>query len=71
MEVIGKTIKSFNVSPLTGKTIEVTNYPFRRRSEEEISFAFKIKTLRKTEIEVAKVPLPLFNIDLTFKLLNF
>ncbi|KAJ3121663.1 Cilia- and flagella-associated protein 43 [Nowakowskiella sp. JEL0407] len=53
MEVCGQSIKSFHPDPLTGKLIDVTNFPQRKRSEIEISLINKIKVARKVQIMVA------------------
>ncbi len=55
MEVMGRSVKSFNPDPMTGKLIEVTNYPIRVRRAQEVNLANKIKLLRHTQLEVAKV----------------
>jgi hypothetical protein len=54
MKVVGQSVKSFNLDPLTGSIMEVLNYPLRIRTEDEESAIGKIKLLRKTEMLVDK-----------------
>ncbi|KAJ3194324.1 Cilia- and flagella-associated protein 43 [Irineochytrium annulatum] len=50
MEVIGQSIKSFRNDPVTTRIIEVTNYPIRKRAEEELDRVSKVKVLRKAQL---------------------
>lgn len=54
MAVVGQSVKSFNLDPLTGNIMQVLNYPLRIRTEEERSAISKILLLRKTELLVDK-----------------
>lgn len=52
MEVVGKSIISFNPDSLTGGFIEITNYPLLKRVPEEITLVEKIKLRRKIQKNV-------------------
>lgn len=52
MEVVGQSIKSFKENHLTQKIIDVTNYPIRKRSKDQMAIISKIKRLRAVEIHV-------------------
>ena len=54
MEVMGQSIKSFNVDPMIGRTLETTNYPLRKRSRSEKEDIEKIKRLRKVKLLVSR-----------------
>ena len=53
MEVIGQSIKSFHPDPVTVRTIDVPNYPIRKRSSHELEKIAKIKRLRKIQLLVS------------------
>ena len=53
MSEIGKSIKSFNPDTVTGKILEVTNYPLRKRNQEEIAKAAKVRRLRGIQLLVS------------------
>ena len=53
MEEIGKSIKSFNADTITCKTLEVTNYPIRKRTKDEISRISKIRRIRGVQLLVS------------------
>jgi len=52
MSVVGKTIKSFKENKLTGKKIKVTNYPLRKKSENEQRTINRIIQMRKNQIKI-------------------
>jgi hypothetical protein len=52
MEEIGQSIKTFKENPVTTKTLEVTNYPIRKRSTEELKRVDLVKLLRRTNLLV-------------------
>lgn len=53
MSEIGRSIKSFNPDTITCRTMEVTNYPIRLRSQEEIFKISKIRRLRGIQLLVS------------------
>ncbi|KAJ1561938.1 Cilia- and flagella-associated protein 43, partial [Nowakowskiella sp. JEL0078] len=55
MEVIGQSVKSFRPDQLTGKIIDVTNYPIRKRISTEVITVNKIKFARKTQLTVSQM----------------
>lgn len=50
---IGRSIKSFYPDGITCRTLEVTNYPIRRRDQNEISKIAKIRRLRGIQLLVS------------------
>ncbi|OUM69573.1 hypothetical protein PIROE2DRAFT_57303 [Piromyces sp. E2] len=52
MSVVGKTIKSFKENKLTGKKINVTNYPLRKKSDKEQKTLNKMIHLRKNQLKI-------------------
>ncbi|KAI8612803.1 hypothetical protein BC830DRAFT_1230957 [Chytriomyces sp. MP71] len=50
MEVIGGCIKSFHADPTTTKTTEVTNYPIKNKSTQEIQNIERVRLLRKIQL---------------------
>lgn len=52
MDVVGQSVKSFKENILTRKILEVTNYPIKKRTKEELYMAMKIKRLRAAEVKV-------------------
>ncbi|KAJ3212328.1 Cilia- and flagella-associated protein 43 [Dinochytrium kinnereticum] len=58
MEVIGQSVKSFRLDPVTTRIIEVTNYPISKRSNDEKARIARVKLLRKTQLLVASMTKP-------------
>ncbi|KAI9330069.1 hypothetical protein BDR26DRAFT_825041 [Obelidium mucronatum] len=52
MEVIGASIKSFRPDPTTTKIAEVTNFPIKKKTAQEIQRIEKVKILRKIQLHV-------------------
>jgi len=52
MSVIGKTIKSFKENNLTGKKIKVTNYPLRKKSDNEQRTINKMIQMRRNQLRI-------------------
>ena len=52
MDIVGHSIKSFNLDPITNKLSEVTNYPIRKLPKDELSQINKIKRLRRVQLAV-------------------
>lgn len=52
MEVIGQSVKSFHVDPVTTRITEVSNYPIRKRSEEEVRGVEMVRLLRRSQMMV-------------------
>ncbi|KAJ3048620.1 Cilia- and flagella-associated protein 43, partial [Rhizophlyctis rosea] len=52
MEVIGQSVKSFHVDPVTTRITEVSNYPIRKRSEEENRSVERVRLLRRAQMMV-------------------
>ncbi|KAJ3016739.1 UNVERIFIED_CONTAM: Cilia- and flagella-associated protein 43, partial [Siphonaria sp. JEL0065] len=52
MEVIGASIKSFRPDPTTTRIAEVTNFPIKKKSPQEIQRIEKVKILRKIQLHV-------------------
>ncbi|KAJ3099331.1 Cilia- and flagella-associated protein 43 [Phlyctochytrium planicorne] len=63
MEVIGQSVKSFRPDPVTTRTIEVTNFPISKRSEEEKARVARIKLLRKVQLLFAFATKPKKNLN--------
>lgn len=58
MKVVGQSIKSFNIDPLTNRNFAVTNYPIRKTSTKEDELVSRIKTIRKTQLQISKDTAP-------------
>lgn len=52
MEVVGQSIKSFHIDPVTSRIIDAPNFPIRKRSPKELHAISKVKRLRKVQILV-------------------
>ncbi len=52
MSVVGKTIKSFKENKLTKKKIKVTNYPLRKKTENEQRTIKRIIQMRKNQLKI-------------------
>ena len=50
--MIGQSVKSFHVDPVTTRITEVENYPIRKRSEEEEKRVERIRLLRRAQMMV-------------------
>ncbi|KAI8899961.1 WD40-repeat-containing domain protein [Globomyces pollinis-pini] len=52
MDTIGQSVKSFKIDSMIGRLLEVTNYPIRHRSIQEIRKIDNIKRLRRIQLDV-------------------
>lgn len=52
MTTVGQSIRSFNTDSVTGKAIEVQNYPIRKQPEDDAQRIKKIKLLRRVQLMV-------------------
>ncbi|KAJ3398855.1 Cilia- and flagella-associated protein 43 [Chytriomyces hyalinus] len=50
MEVIGASIKSFHPDPTTKKIVEVTNFPIKKKTPQQIQKIERVRLLRKIHI---------------------
>ncbi|KAJ3037135.1 Cilia- and flagella-associated protein 43 [Rhizophlyctis rosea] len=52
MEVVGQSVKSFHVDPVTTRVVEVANYPIRKRTQREVENVERIRLLRRSQMIV-------------------
>jgi hypothetical protein len=52
MNTRGQTIKSFGKNELLNRKLDVSNYPIRKRGDEELNVLENIKRLRRVNVEV-------------------
>lgn len=53
MSVVGQSIKSFKPASLTGRLLEITNYPIRKKSKAEEEKIERIKRLRRVQMMIS------------------